>query len=258
MFPPPAPSGQHSRCAPLPDPSELPLVSGTTSPLVPPNETSALLKSFARARKSITSLRRADTNLSITLARGAYYRIQGKKILAHQRATIKGLSNIKTIGRLSLGVHEMKLMHRTDTTLLDVEGKLSVMGNFIIGRGCRMHIGPQAVCELGTGYCTAASRFFIMHRLHIGNGVAIAWDCEFIDDDFHQLDYDGRVETTSNGIVIRDKVWIGSHVKVLKNVEIARGCVVAANSVVTKSCLEENALIAGSPARVIRRNVTWN
>jgi len=203
-------------------------------------------------------LRRADTNLVVLVLRSIYYWGRGRKILAHQRATIKGLHRIETVGCFSVGIHEMKFMHRTDATLVNVEGRLAIVGNFILGRGCRMYIGPEAVCELGSSYCTAASRFVILNGLKIGNGVAIAWSCEFLDDDFHQLDYEGRAEPSNKGIIIGDHVWIGCHAKILKGVAIARGCVVASHSVVTKSCLEENALLAGNPARIIRRNVEWS
>ncbi|WP_261156851.1 acyltransferase [Serratia liquefaciens] len=43
----------------------------------------------------------------------------------------------------------------------------------------------------------------------------------------------------------------------MKGTNIASGCVVAANSVVSGDFLESNCLIAGSPARVVKRNISW-
>ena len=48
-------------------------------------------------------------------------------------------------------------------------------------------------------------------------------------------------------LVIKNNCWIGSHVVVLLGVEIAKNCVIAANSVVLNN-VNENSLFAGSPA----------
>ena len=101
------------------------------------------------------------------------------------------------------------------------------------------------------------STFVIKHSIEVGEDSFISWGCEFLDDDLHHLEYEGRVER-AGGITIGRHVLIGSHVKVLKGVRIADGSVVAANSVVTKSFDEGRVLIAGNPARVIRRGVQWS
>ena len=43
----------------------------------------------------------------------------------------------------------------------------------------------------------------------------------------------------------------------MKKVEIQDGSVVGANSVVTKKFNEPNIIIAGNPAKIIRRNILW-
>lgn len=95
-----------------------------------------------------------------------------------------------------------------------------------------------------------------MHGLTLGNHVAISWDCEFLDDDFHSIQYDGK-EVRDPITEIGDDVWIGSGVKVIKGVKIGNGNVIAAYSVVTKSFMDTNVLIAGNPVQVIRRNISW-
>ncbi|WP_425548467.1 DapH/DapD/GlmU-related protein [Brevibacterium yomogidense] len=52
-------------------------------------------------------------------------------------------------------------------------------------------------------------------------------------------------------IVIGTNVWIGSNATVLAGVTIGAHAVVAAGSVVTKD-VPENAVVVGSPARVVR------
>ena len=59
-------------------------------------------------------------------------------------------------------------------------------------------------------------------------------------------------EIHSNGPVhIGDNVWIGDKVTILPNVTIGKGCIIAANAVVTKD-IPEYSVAAGIPAKVIK------
>lgn len=53
-------------------------------------------------------------------------------------------------------------------------------------------------------------------------------------------------------IIIGDNVWIGSKVTILSGVNIGRGSVIAANSVVTKD-IPSYTIVAGCPARIIKQ-----
>ena len=206
--------------------------------------------------KLLSSVRGLDTNLMITGVRFLYYWLKGKEIVAHQHATIIGIENIETYGRLFVGTSSNGFLLPSDRTLLNIRGSLVVRSTFNIGRGCRIDIGPNALCDLGSGYINANTRLVIMHGLKIGQEVAVAWDCEFLDHDFHTLHYEGKKEKAP-GIEIGDRVWIGSGTKILKGVRIANNTVVASNSLVTRSFEEENTLIGGTPAKVMKRNIKW-
>ena len=78
-----------------------------------------------------------------------------------------------------------------------------------------------------------------------------------MDEDFHKIEYGNKKAIKEHKIVISDNVWIGCYVNVLKGTFIAKGCVVAANSVVRGVFNEENCLIAGNPAIVIKKNISW-
>ena len=83
-----------------------------------------------------------------------------------------------------------------------------------------------------------------------------SWDCQFLDDDFHEISYLGKIPT-DNSIIIGDNVWIGCGVKIYKGTKIASGCVVASNSIVKGVFDIENTLIAGNPAKIIKENIIW-
>lgn len=72
---------------------------------------------------------------------------------------------------------------------------------------------------------------------------------------YMQLDQPIRLQgETRKGIRIDDDCWIGAGSIILDGVHIQRGCVVAAGSVVTKN-IPEYAVVAGVPARVIKRRL---
>lgn len=57
------------------------------------------------------------------------------------------------------------------------------------------------------------------------------------------------------GIKIGDDCWIGAKVTILDGVNVGKGCILAAVSVLTKGDYPDYYIIAGVPARVIRRRV---
>ena len=131
-------------------------------------------------------------------------------------------------------------------------------GTFSIGRGCRFDIGEKGICVLNkNSYVSPFTNFIIEHGISIGEGCAISWFCQFLDEDFHTIEYDNKKVIGDPTIVISDNVWIGCYVNVFKGTFIAKGCVVAANAVVRGIFDEENCLIAGNPARVVKKNISW-
>jgi maltose O-acetyltransferase len=62
----------------------------------------------------------------------------------------------------------------------------------------------------------------------------------------------GVEHTISKPVIIRDDVWLGMGVTVLKGVEIGERAVIGAGSLVTKS-IPPDSLAVGTPAKVIKR-----
>lgn len=61
----------------------------------------------------------------------------------------------------------------------------------------------------------------------------------------------GRPEAPQIG----DNVYIGPGAILFGNIKIANNVTVGANATVNKDCLEENVVIAGSPAHVVKREM---
>jgi acetyltransferase-like isoleucine patch superfamily enzyme len=103
----------------------------------------------------------------------------------------------------------------------------------------------------------------------IGSYCMFGRDVYISDTNEHPLDPDIRLDYTkkywndgwnveryegvaNKEVVIEDNVWLGDRVFIMKGVRIGSGSVVAAGSVVLKS-VEENTLVAGNPARFIKK-----
>lgn len=54
-------------------------------------------------------------------------------------------------------------------------------------------------------------------------------------------------------ILIGENTWIGDNAIILPGVHIGKNCVIGANAVVTKSYEEEGLVLAGNPAKVVKR-----
>ena len=85
----------------------------------------------------------------------------------------------------------------------------------------------------------------------------IGANCKIFDNDFHSLDprerrgeiYDNLV---TKPVVIGKNVFVGCNSILLKGTRIGDNCVVGAGSVVSGT-FEPGCVIAGNPARVIRK-----
>ena len=202
--------------------------------------------------------KKSETNFISVIFRGIFYRVKLKKtFLLHQNVTIRGIENIETEGKLYVGINYVGFINHSDKTYLNINGKLKFNGNYSIGRGCRFDIGKNGHISIGKGgYIIANTTFIIMHKLTIGDNCAISWDCQFLDEDFHEIQYLGK-KTNQKSIEIGNNVWIGCGVKIYKGTFIPDNCVIASNSIVKGVFTCENTLIGGNPAKVIKENIEW-
>ena len=61
---------------------------------------------------------------------------------------------------------------------------------------------------------------------------------------------ESHINDKSADVIIEEDVWVGTRVTILAGVTLGRGCIVAANAIVTKT-VPPYALVAGMPARII-------
>lgn len=118
-----------------------------------------------------------------------------------------------------------------------IRDRVSIGKGAIIMMGAVINIGA----EIGEGTmidmgAIVGGRGIIGKNVHVGAGAVIA----------------GVIEPPSKTpVIIEDDVMIGANAVILEGVRVKKGAVVAAGSVVTKD-VEENSVVAGTPAKVIK------
>ena len=131
---------------------------------------------------------------------------------------------------------------------------------FYVYNGGSIYIGNN--CQLGNGnlYIKIEDDGEIKHRIEIGDDTFIARECIIRASDGHTI-YDNLTKLPINppdNIIIGKNCWITSRCIIIKGTVLPDNTIVAANSFVNKKFTEEHILIAGSPAKIIRKNVFWD
>lgn len=123
---------------------------------------------------------------------------------------------------------------------------------------------PGAELIIGDDVGISGATIYARTSIRIGDHTAIGGNVKILDNDFHPIEWEERnllLDDARGGesdriparpIRIGKNCFIGCNALILKGSVLGDGCVVGAGAVVS-GCFEENCVIAGNPARVIRR-----
>ena len=96
-------------------------------------------------------------------------------------------------------------------------------------------------------------------KVHIGDRCLFSDSIIFRTGDSHSiLDNAGRRINLAKDITIGDHVWIGQQVIVLKGSTVGSDSIIGTGSLLTGKYYESNSIIAGSPAKIIKQQVSWD
>ena len=120
-----------------------------------------------------------------------------------------------------------------------------------------------AVIEIGNNVGISGATIYARKGIYIGENTCIGGNCKILDNDFHPVDAEKRLRLLqdiyggdsdlipSKEIHIGKNCFIGCNSIILKGTVLGNGCVVGAGAVVAGK-FEDNCVIAGNPARIIR------
>jgi acetyltransferase-like isoleucine patch superfamily enzyme len=129
-------------------------------------------------------------------------------------------------------------------------------GRVSLARGARVLILRDAHLETGAEtVINFNATITCFEHISIGLNSGIGWNSNVFDGNAHELTVDGVPRPAHKPVIIGDHVWVGAGVTVL-GASIGDGAVVGAGSVVV-SAVPGKAMVAGNPARIIGKNVSF-
>ncbi|MCI9077486.1 MAG: acyltransferase [Lachnospiraceae bacterium] len=120
-------------------------------------------------------------------------------------------------------------------------------GCIIGGNPDNIHFSPDELNNFqGTG-----CYFQVFGNITIGKGVYIACNVGIITANHKTSDLDSHED--AKNVIIGDYSWIGMNSVILPGVILGPHTIVGAGSVVTHSFIEGNCVVAGNPAKIVRK-----
>lgn len=119
---------------------------------------------------------------------------------------------------------------------------------------CNINIGSNII------FCGA--RLFLQDdnsSITIGDDCMFSWGIDVWCTDVHTVtDLDGNPLNFGKSIEIGRHVWVGKDVKIGKNTKISDDSIIGWGSIVTKKFEETNIVLAGNPAKIVKKDINWN
>lgn len=118
------------------------------------------------------------------------------------------------------------------------------------------------MCFIGKNFACAGVHFILKG----GTSISIGHDCMFSHDiiiqtsDMHAVIdiHSGSAINPSRSISIGDHVWCGMRATILKGVSIGNNSIIGACSLVSRRFSEEHVVIAGNPAKIVKKDINWD
>lgn len=146
--------------------------------------------------------------------------------------------------------------YRFIRSVLEISGTIKVKKSLQLGIGTRLCV--SGCLNVVSAFNTSRLHLVCMKSIKMGQNVLIAWDACIMDSDMHTIKdlNNNLILPKDDEVTIGDNVWIGTRSLILKGTHIPNGCIIGARSVVTKKYIQENAVIAGNPAKIIKTGYT--
>jgi len=185
-------------------------------------------------------------------------------IIVSRKTKLQSLSGKVSLDTIRIGIVRIgfggtdMLDYRYDRAIIKITGTVDFKGKAKIGIGAKLSVSGNLI--LGNNLNITGDVLIICSKkISIDDDVMIAWQSIIMDTDQHYIyDKDDNHINKNREIVIGKNVWVGARSLILKNTVIPSGTIIGANTTITKSFQDENTIIAGNPARILKQKVRWN
>ena len=143
------------------------------------------------------------------------------------------------------------------------DGNTLTLGDFVTMNGVSLYMEDDGnTIEIGNhnNFCGTTHLDLIEGtKITIGRDCLFSGALQFRTGDSHSiLDLNGKRINPSKDIRVGNHVWIGSQVNCLKGTIIPDHCVVGSGSTLCKAYEQENCILAGVPAKIVKTGITWD
>ena len=159
------------------------------------------------------------------------------------------------IGYGNVGIFDKK----THRAIWEVYGNVIFKGKAMIKFGAKITVGESGILTIGDRFrISTNSSILCFKRISFGENCRISWDVIFMDTDFHYItNLDGEILNMPREIKLGNNTWIGMRCIFSKGAVLDDNVIVASNSLINKEIRGSFQIIGGSPAKVLRNEVTW-
>ena len=164
-------------------------------------------------------------------------------------------------GMIKIGSQGSDMFPRGES-VLSIEGTVIFRGKCALGSSSILVVKKHGLIDFGHNVILGAKCLvFSESSIIFKNDVLTSWNCQFLDSDTHKI-FNSLTKiqyVTTKPIIIGSHTWVGNHVLFNKGAIVTNDTIIASNSFVNKdfSFSESFCLLAGSPAKVVKNNISW-
>jgi len=177
--------------------------------------------------------------------------------------SLKGIVHLETSqirrGMISIGFAHVSINDTNEYSLWNVEGTVIFNGRAQFGAGSKIAVGKKARLKIGDNFLiTARTEIACFKEITFGKDCLLSWDILIMDTDAHPIFSDsGDRINHDQPIKIGSHSWIGCRSTILKGTILPNNTIVGAYTLISKKFVEENSVIVGNAATVVKRNVNF-
>lgn len=185
-------------------------------------------------------------------------------IIVSHKTHLKSLSGKVTLQKAKTAQIKIGFGETPTTDFRSHRPVLNITGEFVANGKCRFGIGSKlhihGLAQFGDNFNMTGNSTIVCNKgIQFDKHVLISWDVQIMDTDQHFIyDHSGKVINEDQIIHLKSDVWVCSGARIIKGTHISEQTVIGANSLVSGKHTESNVILAGNPAKIVKRDITWN